>query len=224
MRPFLLFSIVFLSIALYAKNPKIYAALGDKIYSSEAAIKKLLDVKEYESFHESIKKYLRAVERARELGLKIERGESHANRMYLSRLRELAKKNDFYHRSASYLFQRSMQEKNYPLFVALANTGLIDLEKEKESVLSFYRLNKEHIKLSGKLKAFVEKYTMKKKVKHSAEYYRRLRKMQEEERIRRLREKDRREQEELQKRLDEKLKLEKRKIEEEQLKKLQEAL
>ena len=224
MKPFLLFFVFFLVGTLYGKNPKIYAALGDKIYNSEGAIEKLLEIKEYESFHDSIEKYLRALKRARELGLKIEKGESHANRMYLSRLRELAKKNDFYHRSASYLFKRSMQEKNYPLFVALANTGLIDLEKEKELILSFYRLNKEKIRLSGKLKAFVEKYTVKKKVKHSAEYYRRLKKMQEEEKIRRLREKDRKEQEALQRRLDEKLKLEKRKIEEEQLKKLKESL
>ena len=200
--------------------PKVYSSLGDKIYDNAPKIEKLSKIKEYKEFEDKIDNYIKDVKDAMSLGYALEYKLSKNNEKYLKQLRELAKTNDFFVKSANSMFKKSMKTDNYELFLNIIDTGLIDLDRNKDIILEYYNANKNNIPLRGKLKELVVKKETKTKVRHSKEYYEKLRKLREQEKIKRLREKDKRKQELLQKKLEEEIKLKKQKIEQEQIKEL----
>ncbi len=209
-------------------NPPIYASLGDVIYDNAPKIKELKNFKEYKPFKEKIENYIKEVEGTKKLGFAIVQGKFEdkdaKKKVYLNKLRELAKTNDFFVRSANALFESAMENRDYDLFVRIINTGLVDTQRHKDEILEFYEQNKANIQPSGILEEIIKKNEIKKKEVHTAEYYERLRKLKEQEKIRRLREKDRKRQEELQKRLEQELKKKKEQIRKEQLEELQQEI
>ena len=221
MKPFILF--ILFTLALFASNPTIFASLGDKIYDNITKIEKLKKFKEYKPFIQKIDEYVKEAKATKKLGFAIENGtHKDASRFYLKKLRELAKTNDFFVRSANAVFDQAYVTKDYDLLMDLLDTGLIDVERNKQRLLKLYEEDGEKFELRGVLKQLVDASNLKKKSKHSKEYYERLRKIREEEKIRRLREKDKKRQEALQKRLDQELKRKKEEIEKEQIQELKE--
>ena len=209
------------AFTLFASNPTIFASLGDKIYDNAPKIKKLKAFKEYKPFISKIDEYVKEVEATKKLGFAIENGtHQNASRIYLKKLRELAKTNDFFVRSANAVFDQAYSTKDFELLMDILDTGLIDVDRNKERLLKLYEENMDRFEPRGVLKQLVDASALKKQTKHSKEYYERLRKMREQEKIRRLREKDKKRQEELQKRLEAELKKKKRKIQKEQIKEL----
>ena len=64
------------------------------------------------------------------------------DRAYLERLRDLNKEYEFYIRTAAKALSHSIEENNYRGFSELIKTGLIDIDKNSEQILTFYELNK----------------------------------------------------------------------------------
>jgi len=219
------FAFMLVGTLLLASNPTIYAALGDKIYDNAPKIEKLKQFKEYQPFLQKIEHYLQEVNATKELGFAIENGtKKDAAREYLKKLRSLSKTNDFFLRSARGIFQKALETKKYDLVMDLLDTGIIDLNRNKERLLEFYEANKGAFEPRGELLRIITEEELRKKSKNNKEYYERLRKLKEQEKIRRLREKDKKHQEELQKRLEEELKRKKEQIQKEQIEELKEDL
>ena len=216
----LLLSFIFLTSLLFGANPKVYASLGDSIYNNAPKIEKLKKIKQYDSFSERISRYVREVDMLKVEGYALEAKKSNKNKQYLQKLRELAKTNDFFVRNAQAMYRKSMKQKNYTLFAQLLDTGLIDLERNKKEILSFYNKHQDEVPLFGKLQELVMQNKLKRGSKHTKEYYEKLRKMKEQEKIRRLRERDKQRQEALQRRLEKEVKEKKEKIREEQISEL----
>jgi len=227
MRILLLF-IAACTIVFAMNNPPIYASLGDVIYNNAPKIAKLKNLKEYEAFAQKITRYVSEVNATKKLGFAIVGGKFQdadaKKRIYLNKLRELAKTNDFFVRSAKALFERAIENEDVELFKNIINSELIDFQAHKEEIIDFYQKHKEQIELSGALKKIIDEHEMKKKKSHTPEYYERLRKLKEQEKIRRLREKEKKRQEALQKKLEKELRLKKEKIRQEQLQELQEEI
>ena len=221
----LFFSLILLAAALFASNPTIFAALGDTIYDNAPKIEKLKKFHEYEPFLEKIDKYIKEVDATKKLGFAVENGsQKDAARIYLKKLRQLAKTNDFFVRSANAVFKKALATKNYELLMDILDTGLIDIERNKERLLEFYRANKDSFKPRGVFGRIVAEDELRKKSKNTKEYYERLKKLREQEKIRRLREKDKKRQEELQKRLEQELEKKKEQIQKEQIEELKQEL
>ena len=217
-------SLVFLFFSLYAANPKVYATLGDTIYNNAPKIQKLKSFKQYNPFSEKIDKYLKEVKQAKELGFAIERGEKKSEaKTYLKQLRSLAKTNDFFVRSAEAVFQKALDNNQYDLVMDMLDTGLIDIEKNKEALLELYKSNKGAFEPRGEMKKLVDEYEAKLEAKRRRMLSQEeLKAISAEEKIRRLREKDRKRQEELQRRLEEEVKRKKAQIRQEQIRELEE--
>lgn len=215
---FLLFTFTF----LFASNPVVYAALGDKIYDNAPKIEQLKNFKEYEPFREKIESYIKEVNAMKKLGYAIENGTvpKSTSSSYLKKLRELSKTNDFFIRSANAIFDKALKNKEYELVMNLLDTGLIDIERNKVRLLEFYEQNKNAFAPRGELERIIKEDELKKSSKNTKEYYEKLRKLREQEKIRRLREKDKKRQEELQRKLEKELKLKKERIRQEQIKEL----
>ena len=212
---------ILFTIVLFAANPTIFASLGDNIYNNAPKIEKLTAFKEYEPFIQKIREYIKEVNATKKLGFAIENGtHKNASGIYLKKLRELAKTNDFFVRSANAIFDQALKNSDFDTVMNILDTGLIDVQRNRQKLLKFYEIHNGEFEPRGLLKKLVDASDLQKKSKHSKEYYEHLRKMREQEKIRRLREKDKKRQEELQKRLEEELKRKKEQIQKEQIREL----
>lgn len=217
----LFLSLFLLTLTLFASNPTIFATLGDTIYDNAPKIEQLKKFHEYQPFLEKIDNYVKEVNATKKLGFAVENGtRKDASRIYLQKLRELAKTNDFFVRSANVIFEKALANKNYDLLMDMLDTGLIDVERNKERLLEFYNANKDSFEPRGTLGRIVEEEELRKKSKNTKEYYERLKKLREQEKIRRLRERDKKRQEELQKKLEKELEKKKEQIQKEQIQEL----
>ena len=210
---------LFISTLLFA-NPNVFPSLGDTIYDNAPKIEKLGKIKEYEPFYGKISSYIQAVNFAKIEGYAIEAKKSNKIKNYLNTLRKLARTNDFFVKNTDTMYKRAMSEKNGLLFTKLVDTGMIDTKRNKKEILSFYYANKNDTPLFGTLETMVNANEKNKTTKHTREYYEKLRKQKEAQKIKRLRERDKKRQEKLQKHLEEELKIKKDNIRKEQLKEL----
>ncbi|SFV54160.1 hypothetical protein MNB_SM-7-1021 [hydrothermal vent metagenome] len=218
-----IFLLLTVAVTLFAKNPTIFASLGDTIYNNAAKIEKLKEIKEYSPFFKRIEDYVKSVRAVKKLGFAIETGKIELDKkIYLDKLREFKKTNDFFIRNVNFLFEKALKTKNYELVMNLLDTGLIDIKQNRDRLLRFYEDNKGSFELRGVLKELVNEDQLRKKPKHTKEYYERLKRLKEQEKIRRLRMRDKKRQEALQKRLEEELKRKKEQIQQEQIKELNE--
>jgi len=202
---------------LNAANPNLYSALGDVIYNNVSKIEQLKTIPEYAPYTQEIVSYTQDVAKAKELAFAIERGEAESDKKeYLTSLRKLSKENDFFVRSAEINYKKSLEEKNTKLFSSLINSGLIDTQKRKDEIMSFYFENHEDINASGVIEDYLEEDAKLKKLRdaHLASY--KTKKMREEQRIKRFRERDMQAQKELEERLEAEVKKKKLQIRENQ--------
>ena len=129
---------------LFATNPAIYAGLGDRLYDGMPKMMHLADTRVFANHREHITAFILSCEKAREEGLALEKGvHSEAEqKAYLERLRTLNKEYEFYIRTAAKALNRTIEQNDYKGFSELIKTGLIDIDKNSEQILTFYELNK----------------------------------------------------------------------------------
>ncbi len=188
---------------LFASNPPIFSTLGDRIYDNASKIEKLKKFKVYAPFKEKIERYLHDVNTTKQLGFSLENATHEKSaRLYLKKLRELAKTNDFFVRSANAVCKKALITKDYELLMDILDTGLVDIKHNKAVLLKFYAANKDAFTPRGVLRKIVQEDASKKSVPSERD----AKTKHEEENIRNLREKDRIYQEKLQNKLEKDIK------------------
>jgi len=206
-----------LSTILLATNPKPYSALGDVIYNNIEKIEKLKSLDTYKLYTDEIDAYIKKVEKTKEDGFLLEKKSPKVSKKgYLNSLRELSKENDYYLRAIKNSYKESMEKNNYTLFSNIINSELIDTQKHKDEIIDYYYKHKLDINASGVIENFLLEDAALKARKDAQRKKQKTKKELEAEKIKRLREKDRLEQERLEKRLQENLKKKKEEIREKQ--------
>ena len=201
------------------KKPNVYAALGDVIYGNIEKIKRLKDIENFKSFSEKINNYSNEVKKAKEIGFEIESGSKRVDDIaYLDTLRKLSKEHDYFVRSVKSAYKSSIEKEDSVLFSKMINSGLINTDKHKDEIVSYYLSHSEDINASGVIQNFLddEKTNSKRKLYT----YEQAKKLREEAKIRRIREEDKKKQAELEHSLAEEVKQKKIEIRENQKKEL----
>lgn len=191
---------------LLCANPKIYSALGDVIYDNVHKIEKLKNISNFQEYESKIDEYVKSVYLAKEVGYSIEMGNPEIDKMkYLETLRELSKTNDIFYRQAQSLYRVSIEKENTFLWNQIINSGLIDVQSHKEEILEFYFAHADEINEQGVIEKFLDE-DEKLKAKNTYKSYSPLLKRDaQEDKIKRIREKDKAKQEAIQKSLEEEL-------------------
>ena len=207
-----LFLILLLSLGLYAKNPYPFSALGDVIYDNVDKVEKLKNIQDFSIYDEKIKNYLSDVKKTKEEGFALEAGKVKDKKAYLNKLRALAKEYDFFRRSVEASFQKAVKDANVKLVEQLINSGLLDTDRYKKEILDFYFDHVGEMSTKGLIQSYLDEDAKLRK-KREAQRKRYLSKKQRElERIKRIRLKDKEEQERLEKQLQEELMKKKKEI------------
>jgi len=214
----------FLITTLFAVNPKVFPQLGDRLYNHMYGMERLREIEEFAPYRVELDHYILELQKAKQKGFDIEYKRSNDAQGYLKLLRQLAKQDQFYVKKAYEVYHKSMKNKEFDLFRDIVNSRLIDIEEEKKKILDFYFRHKQQIKLGEGtiLASLVHEEELRRKPKHSAEYYKKLREAQEKRKIERLRQKERMRMEQRKKALELELKRKKERIRQEQLKQLHE--
>jgi hypothetical protein len=213
--------LLLLTSILFADNPKPYAVLGDIIYNDASSVESLASIVD-ESYEDEIETYLEEVRRTKEMGFSLEKGKSKIDKKeYLNKLRELSKTHDAFVRVAYSSYKESMKEKNYALFSQLINNGLINTEKEKEEIMDFYYKHSEYIyKSTGFIFSALQEQERKRAAEEARRKKYKSKKMLEAEKIQRVRENDKRIQEQREAQLQKELLKKKLEIRERQKREL----
>jgi hypothetical protein len=206
---------------LNAAYPTVYSALGNVIYENVEKIEKLENIQKYAIYKEDISQYVQDVQKAKEEGYKIESSQdSKAKKEYLTTLRKLSKKNDFFIRSAQINYKNSIENKDSALFSQIINSGLIDTDKHKQEIIDYYFEHEEDINASGLIQSYLDEDAKLKEKRDAQAAKYKTRKMREAEKIKRIRENDLQAQKELEKRLQEEVNKKKLEIRQNQKKEL----
>ena len=210
-----------LATFLIAGNPKVYPALGDVIYDNVEAIEKLKDIPAYAQFKRNIDLYVKKVYEIKDIGYAIESGNKTNNKKdYLQKIRTLSKTNDFFHRTVMNSFNSSITSEDNELFTEIINSGLVDTQKYKAEILEYYFVHCAEVNATGVVQQFLdEDETLRKKNEASKKVVVTKKELQE-AKIKRIRQKDKEQQELIKKSLEEELLKKKRNIRKEQIKEL----
>ena len=189
---------------LMAENPKVYSALGDVIYDNVGKIEKLQTIDSYKMYDEKIEKYARDVAQVKIIGFSLDSGDKSVDKMsYLKNLRVLSKENDFFIRNSKAAFNTSIKEENSKLFSEIINTGLIDTDKYKDEIINYYMFHAEDINSSGVIQAYLDEDEALRKQRLANMKKYKSKAQREAEKIKRIRDKDRQKQAEIEKSLQE---------------------
>lgn len=214
-----IFLLLFLFVTfLQAKNPMIYASLGDVIYDKVSYIENLKHLNEYALMNEKIESYVQEVRELKEYGFRIENGdETASSKVYLEKLRELAKTNDYFIRSAKMSYENALDNENSALFSVMINSGLIDTESKKAEIKEYYYAHSDEMNTTGVVQTFLDedaRLLVKDKPKTKTK------KELEAEKIQRIREKDKEKKEAIKRSLEEEVSRKKAQILQEQVREL----
>ena len=214
MRFFILISLF--TVALFSQNvlpldenmnPKAYSLLGDEIYDNAKNIEKLKQLKEYSQDQDKIDKYISKVNTTKEFGFGVDSGaRSNVKFDYLKELREHKKVNDYFLRTTDKNFKSALKTQNNILFITMVNSSLVNTRAYKKQIMTYYKAHSEDINPEGVIQAFIDED--KKRWKPRGKTKKQL----HEEKVKRLRENAKRDQEALEKRLADEVKEKKIKI------------
>jgi hypothetical protein len=206
---------------LFATNPRPYAALGDVIYNNVDKIAALSYFDAYSLYAKEIDSYVEEVKETKVEGFKLEMGDaSISKKEYLDRLRKLSKTNDYFLRSIRSNYKTSMKNNNFALFSLIINSGLINTKSKKDEIIDYYFLHQEDINATGVIDNFLNDDAKLRARKEAQRRMRKTKKQLEEEKIKRIRAKDKASREKLEKKLQEDLEKKKLEIRETQKKEL----
>jgi hypothetical protein len=216
-----IFIVFLLTTLLFAQNPSPFSALGDLIYDNVDKIENLKNIKEYSVYEKEIDSYVADVKKVKKAGFALEKKRADADaKAYLKRLRELAKRYDFFLHTIQVSYENAKREQNSRLFSEIINSGLFDTKEHKKEIIDYYFEHQEDMNATGLIQSYLDE-DAKLRAKKEAQQRRIKSKRQKElERIRYIREHDRIEKERLEKRLEEELNKKKREIREYQKKEL----
>jgi len=123
---------------LFSANPKPYSELGDDIYNSLDAYKKLS--KSLPQLNSSVNSFVDNAKNIKDFGFKTEVNPK-LSKKYLYALRELDTERQSLLTRLNSMLYRSMDNKDTKIFSKLIRSHFIDLDRVGEDVLPFYKKN-----------------------------------------------------------------------------------
>ncbi|MFA6192317.1 MAG: hypothetical protein WC665_08200 [Sulfurimonas sp.] len=206
-----------ISTLLLAQNPKTYSSLGDIQFDNSINIEKLKEIDIYAQYGEKINKYLNDIKSVKEFGFEVDKTDnSDEKKRYLQSLRELSKTNDFFVKSVNSNFFSSIKNSNTKLFLQMVNSKMLDTEKNRSEIMKYYNLHSDEITPFDIMQDFL---ATDKKVQNNVPAKKSEKKRQE-EKISRIRESDRINQETIEQSLEEEAAKKKKIINDEKIKQL----
>lgn len=214
-----IFILSFIVSILLAQNPKVYSALGDVVYDNSVNVKALKNIDVYSDQKEKIDKYLKDVKKVQEYGFDVQNEKNGADKIvYLQKLRELSKTNDFFARSVKNYFKASIEDENSTLFLQIIDNKLLDTQKYKSEILNYYFNHSKDMNATKTIQTFLDED--KSKAKNAQKV--KSKKQRQEEKMKRIRENDKLQQESIKKSIEEEVAKNKQEIKKEQMQKLAE--
>jgi len=214
-----------ISLQLFAQstsneNPVVYSALGDNIYNNASSIEALKELKEFKVYRDKIVTYSDDVRSAKIMGFAIEEGDKSLSKgIYLKKLRVLSKTNDFFVQNVKSNFKFALKNEDNKLFVNSVDSGLIDVKRYKKTIRTYYYKHEDDIDEYGNVLSLLinghESVKVKKKV-----YRGKTKQEIQDEKMKRIRQKDKEKQEAIQKSLEDELVKKKANIRKDQRKEL----
>ena len=203
---------------LYAQNPNVYSSLGNVIYGSLDAVDKLKKLADYKQHEKKIDKYIENVLDLKKYGFAIDSGDYSIDKHeYLSRLRKIFKTYDYFVRNAKRSFKESIQTNNTELFTGIINSGLIDTDIYKKDILNYYLKHSDELDSNQVIVKLRNKDSL---IKKHREVHQNIEADAQKAKIKRIRKKDKRQDEAFKKLLEEELLQKKKEIRENQKKEL----
>ncbi|MBU1658573.1 hypothetical protein KKG72_05890 [bacterium] len=210
-----------LSTFLLAQNPQVYSALGDVVYNNVDKIEKLKNMSSYASVYSKIDAYVQDVREAKKEGYAIEAKLENSNdRLYLKKLRELVIINNYFVRSVNSSLKISILNEDSLLFSQIINSGLIDIEKNKDDIKGYYLVHPEDVNVSGVIQTLLDEDAMLRKQREDALQWTKTKTELHEAKMKRIKENDRKKDEAIKKSLEEEVIRQKAQIRAEQKKEL----
>lgn len=168
---FILLLIIY-AAAIFAKNPAVYASLGNELYDSVEIIEKLKTSIEFSDDKNKVDSYINEVKKNKNIGFAIEAGDKSIDKMiYLTKLRELSKIYSSFNvkNKIENSFKESIENKNSKLFIAVVNLGIIDTEIYKSEILAYYKQHADEIDPTGIIKKYLDEEKIARKEEESRE-------------------------------------------------------
>lgn len=198
---FLLFTI---SIFLFAQNPSVYSLLGDVIYNNLDDIDKLANIESFSKEKKNILNYVERSKKLKEKGFLIDSGDLVYNKMdYLNELRELSKYNDKFVNLANAKLTDAIENNDTDSFKKLIDLDIINKENIKNRIGDFVLTHENELNSTNYYSVYKEELEKEKieneRVKKINDATLKKEKMSK---IERIRDKDKKRQESLQKELE----------------------
>jgi len=192
-----------LATFLFAQNPRVYSAIGDDVYNNIEAIINLKSLSAYPYDEEKIDAYTLDIKNSKKIGFDIEIGNKEVSpAVYLKKLRKLVKFNASFIRKVKANFDKSLKDGNSLLFLEMVNSGLLDTKARQKDIMDFYINHQDDIDPAGVIQTFLDEDA---ELRRRQAYWLEAKKRKEAARIKHLREKDKAEEEALNKKLTEEL-------------------
>jgi len=202
-----------LATFLMAENPNAYSSIGNSIYNNSEKILSLKYIEQFKAFESKIDNYFFDVHEVKEIGFELDITKSpDIKKLYLKKLRKLLKINDYFLKTINVDFKKSMQKNDSKLFIAILNSGLLDLVKHKRSIISYYKSHKSEFQANTFIKNVLKQ---EKELRLAREARRRAIPTKEQllkEKMRKIKAKDKIRRNAIEKHLQEELRLEKSRI------------
>jgi hypothetical protein len=196
----------------------VYSALGDKLYDNQKKINSLINICGFNIHEKKIKEYIFDLKSLKGIGFMIDNGDFEVTKKeYLQNLRKLSKTNDFFVVLAKKTFHKSIKEHDSNTFLDIIKTGLIDTDRNKDLIKEYYYEHKADIDIEGTvIEGFVKDDLKNKKKVYKGPSKEDIQRAK----IERIRAKDKKKQESIQKSIEEELSRKKQQIRQDQKKEL----
>lgn len=194
-------------------NPKPYSSLGNVLYNNYEKIGQMTKVDTFKIYSKDINDYIADIIVTKQMGFSLELGADGVNRRdYLDTLRELSKRNDALLRTIESGYRNSIKNEDSQTFLQIVNNELIDIQKNKHEIISYYIDHSEDINSTGILNELIKNNDKIRADREAQRKRYKTKKMLEEERIKRIRLDDKAAKEKLEERLEKDLKRKKLEI------------
>ena len=152
----IIFTICLIAISmLYAENPRAYSQLGDKVYTESKNVVLLADSRLMINQKSQMDNYLKNIDDVRQAGLLVDEGKGNPKN-YLSDLRKLEKMYMAFKRQANSVLNKAIATDDYEGFSQLVKTGMIDMDRNRERIIAFYRTHRDEENVIEEVESYIQ--------------------------------------------------------------------
>ena len=127
------------TLTLFAQNPKSFAALGDVIYDDVDKFENLKNLASMQDFQAAIDTYIASADTTKKMGFAVDAKESSVDgKSYLKALRALSIERDAIILSSRDRFKEAMTDEDGITINGMLGYGVIDSENYKTELISYY--------------------------------------------------------------------------------------